>query len=99
MNEETSNTELKTYCDGVIALAKTLKKNDSNYVYWMYEDIEEAFNNNVSIEDLAATLVEYTEKAEKEGWLIGGQTYDSYEESKKAAIAAVNRVNQRNNNN
>lgn len=98
-NQETSLTELKTYCDGVIALAKTLKTNNSNYVYWMYDEIEEAFTNNVSIEDLATSLAEYTEKAEKEGWLIGEQKYDSYEESKKAAIAAVNRVNKRDNKN
>lgn len=39
-NQETSLTELKTYCDGVIALAKTLKTNNSNYVYWMYDDIK-----------------------------------------------------------
>jgi hypothetical protein len=91
----TTFIELKTYIDGVIALAKTLKTNNSNYVYWMYDEIEEAFNKNVSIEDLAASLAEYTEKGENEGWLLGDQIYDSFEESKKAAIAVVNRVNKR----
>jgi hypothetical protein len=91
-------TEIKTYCDGVIALAKTLKTNNSNFIWWQYDEIEEAFNKNVSIEDLAASLAEYTEKGENEGWLIGEQNYDSYEESKKAAIAVVNRVNKRDNN-
>ena len=90
-------TEIKTYCDGVIALAKTLKTNNSNFIWWQYEEIEEAFNKNVSIEDLAASLAEYTEKGEKEGWFSGEQKYDSFEESKKAAIAVVNRVNKRDN--
>ena len=94
-NQETSLTELKTYCDGVIALAKTLKTNNSNYVYWMYDEIEEAFTNNVSIEDLATSLAEYTEKGENEGWFLGDQIYVSYEESKKAAIAVVNSLNKR----
>ena len=96
-NQETSLTELKTYCDGVIALAKTLKTNNSNFIWWQYDEIEEAFNKNVSIEDLAASLAEYTEKGEKEGWFSGEQKYDSFEESKKAAIAVVNRLNKRDN--
>ncbi len=90
-------TEIKPYCDGVIALAKTLKTNNSNFIYWQYEYIEEAFNKNVSIEDLAASLAEYTEKGENEGWFSGEQKYDSFEESKKAAIAVVNRRNKRDN--
>ena len=89
----TNSIELKTYIDGVIALAKTLKTNNSNFIYWQYEDMKEAFNRNVSIEDLATSLAEYTEKGENEGWLLGDQIYDSFEESKKAAIAVVNRVN------
>jgi len=97
-DDSMNQKEINKYINEVLSLAPTFKTNNSNFIQWHYEEMKDKYIKGVSVKDMAKFLADETQKEEDNGYLFGNQEYISYSESKKAAIASVNRLNKRSNN-